>query len=1106
MNELFGLPMNTIMYVLVGLFVLSLLGTALLFLRRGKAMLRLGLRNAARRRAQSVLVTAGLTLGTVVVTAAFTTGDTLDYSITRVAYDFLQRTDISLHHIQSPEQQAGDGDQFYANQALAARLQAAFANDPDIEGFMPFLFEFLPVRNGRTNLVEPTVIVAGLDAASLDRFGGLRTPSGSHVDLAALGEDEVFANERAVKEMGVKTGDTLTIYAGGQEFTLRVAGIVQEERASGGLEFGGGEQPGLAAKLSTVQRITGREGLINSISVVLRGGVRGTLDRSVPAAERLKSFVATPEGKAQLGLGTAGFQVEEVKRDAIESAELNGSIFTTIFLVLGLFAIAAGILLIFMIFVMLAAERRQEMGIARAIGAERIHLVQAFLAEGMLYGLLAGLIGVALGVAFGLLVIVTGARLAFGDSGSFIAGHVTARTLVVSFCLGTVITFLTVVASSLYVSRLNIVAAVRGQSEPARRSKNGQFSLKWLLISLLLLLPVPPLGVYWLLHRGFGIPRDRALTWLGLVGGAAAVAIGRLIGNAFLFYAGISALLAAGAVLLGAFGIPGRVRWSVFAVLLGLFWLLPFGLTDVIFGEFEGSTGMEMFVLSGIMIVTAFTVLIVHNARLMTLVYRSSGRGLQRWAAPLILGAATLALALIGVLVGTGGGGAGNVAYLMAMVTGVLGAFALLARVAPSLAPALKMGVAYPLASPFRTGLTIAMIALILFSITVMSVINASFLDLFSGEEADGGWDLLVATNRNNAIDDLPGSLTSAGEAGTASQITAVGRTSGFDDDRSSVRTPPAADAPAADGWSKYIVGMGDSAFWSQSQIKLGGRARGYPSDADVFEAIRTEPGLAVIDSSAVVAQTFGGGVFRAEGVTIDDEQFDAFPIEIRNEATGKVVTVTVIGVVSARIPAGLLPALLVSERSHDELFGSGYLPMVWARLQDPGESAEAARVIRSSLVTSGVDALSIREELDNALGTSRAFMRVIQAFMGLGLLVGIAAIGVIAMRSVVERRQQIGMLRAIGYERSTVALSFLFETAFIALMGIGSGLIGAIILSRNLITSEDFSGARGVAMFVPWPELIGFTVIALVFSLLMTWWPSRNASRVPIAEALRYE
>ena len=48
---------------------------------------------------------------------------------------------------------------------------------------------------------------------------------------------------------------------------------------------------------------------------------------------------------------------------------------------------------------MLAAERRPEMGMARAVGAQRRQLIQQFVAEGSGYALLAGLVGAALGVA-----------------------------------------------------------------------------------------------------------------------------------------------------------------------------------------------------------------------------------------------------------------------------------------------------------------------------------------------------------------------------------------------------------------------------------------------------------------------------------------------------------------------------------------------------------------------------------------------------------------------------------------------------------------------------------------------------------------------------------
>jgi putative ABC transport system permease protein len=127
------------------------------------------------------------------------------------------------------------------------------------------------------------------------------------------------------------------------------------------------------------------------------------------------------------------------------------------------------------------------------------------------------------------------------------------------------------------------------------------------------------------------------------------------------------------------------------------------------------------------------------------------------------------------------------------------------------------------------------------------------------------------------------------------------------------------------------------------------------------------------------------------------------------------------------------------------------------------------------------------------------------QGFMALGLIVGIVALGVIAFRSVVERRQQIGMLRAIGYQSSTVALTFMLESGFIALMGILSGMVGGVIISRNLFITGQFAG-EGVDFMMPWTEVLIFTAAALVVSLAMTWWPSRAAANVPVADALRYE
>jgi putative ABC transport system permease protein len=97
--------------------------------------------------------------------------------------------------------------------------------------------------------------------------------------------------------------------------------------------------------------------------------------------------------------------------------------------------------------------------------------------------------------------------------------------------------------------------------------------------------------------------------------------------------------------------------------------------------------------------------------------------------------------------------------------------------------------------------------------------------------------------------------------------------------------------------------------------------------------------------------------------------------------------------------------------------------------------------------------------------------------YMSLGLLVGIAALGVISIRSVVERRQQIGVLRAIGFKRRMVHLGFMIESSFVAMMGIAIGVGLGIILSY-LMRQDPALGASTAELKLPWLRL-GLIVVA---------------------------
>ena len=135
------------------------------------------------------------------------------------------------------------------------------------------------------------------------------------------------------------------------------------------------------------------------------------------------------------------------------------------------------------------------------------------------------------------------------------------------------------------------------------------------------------------------------------------------------------------------------------------------------------------------------------------------------------------------------------------------------------------------------------------------------------------------------------------------------------------------------------------------------------------------------------------------------------------------------------------------------------------------------------------------------------SMLRLFQGFMGLGLVVGSASIGIVSTRAVVERRQQIGVLRAIGYKPWMIQWSFLLEASFVALLGILLGIGLGVILAYNFYEGElKAAEMAGLSFGVPWATLGIIVAIAYAMSMLTTYLPSWQAARIYPAEALRYE
>jgi hypothetical protein len=223
------------------------------------------------------------------------------------------------------------------------------------------------------------------------------------------------------------------------------------------------EEAGGVMSLTLLRALIGDDGALTGIAVSMDGDVRNDLDVAQDVADALEPTLTDQ------GIGLLLF-----KKVNVDISVLVANVFTSLFLVLGLFSIGVGILLIVLIFTMLAAERRPEMGMARAVGQRRRQLIQQFVSEGTSYALLAGGLGVALGIVATFIIAAIVNNL-FGEFFP-IRAEVSARSLVAAFSLGVVITFLSVVASSIKISRMNVVAAIRDipdVSNPKRRIRDA---------------------------------------------------------------------------------------------------------------------------------------------------------------------------------------------------------------------------------------------------------------------------------------------------------------------------------------------------------------------------------------------------------------------------------------------------------------------------------------------------------------------------------------------------------------------------------------------------------------------------------------------------------
>ena len=794
-------------------------------------------------------------------------------------------------------------------------------------------------------------------------------------------------------------------------------------------------------------------------------------------------------------------------------AEQVGNLFFTFFTFFGSFSVIVGLLLIFLIFVLLASERQQEMGIARAVGTKRGHLVQMFTFEGLAYAIGAAAVGTGVGIAVSRVLVVVMAN-AFGtaDDETFSIGfNVTAYSIVTAFSIGLILTFATVIFSAYRVSKLNIVVAIRNLPEEFVASTTRPILRR--ILEFVFWLFGPIYVIFSLVqairrHEDVGVAILKLVLTLLVVGwvvgllaaffrifapyfkqgwpyaiiGAILTTLGFVNESAWQAYIGAS-LAVYGVAMLALTvmvktgvreSIASRIAYTSAGVLILVMWAMPQRYTEFITENLEAN--IEMFIFAGFFMVASAVWIVMYNSDILV-------RGLQA----------------------------------------TVGRFTVVR-------PIMKPAVAYAVANRFRTGLTVSMFALVIFVLMSFSILNQSFSGLLqTPENVTGGFDVRAEISDDLPIENIEADIDASTDLNLndfdlivgQSDIELAGRQVGGEEAR----------------FLELRVRGTETDYFRTTKLKITAADPSYLAagtdlgDEDararaVWNALAVDPNLVVISSEhAIDFEVIGPdpteGLMKLEDIDFGENgyEFQAKEIEIVSgtdadaSTTVKRTVIAVIDDIAESIegqsdggPAPGFQGIYTDHQIFSELSDEP-VPFTIYRinLAQGVDPSRVASTLQTAFLDNSMLAVGTEEELGTVVAQNEQFSLLFQGFMGLGLVVGVAALGVLSLRAVNERRMQIAIMRCIGYRARMIRIQFIMESIFITVIGTGLGMALGALISWSFL--DDISGSnQGLTFDIPWASILVVVGITVIAALITTYVPARQASQVYPAEALRYE
>ncbi|MBN1374485.1 ABC transporter permease [Candidatus Dojkabacteria bacterium] len=1018
-------------------------GLILVFSLFNPLIVKLGIRNVFRRFGNTILIIIGSMVGTALITGSLVLSFSLDKTLSGVVINQVGENDVvlSVKNLGLSEELI-DG----INQEKYDQLAAQFNTD-EYDGFVGAIeLDVSPAKleNGEPAIKAYNSTLIGIELPELSDWGS----EFDFPDIVLTGST-IAVSESFAKNTDAKVGDQLLLSFFGNETTFDIGSIIPENGILKHNSFW--------VSREYVQDLLGYENdIYNRIYLSVAGGFEPKDYDGAKVKTDVESKID------ELSWDTVKVIVGERKSDALDG--YGAGVFADMFLILSMFGVLAGIILLVNIFAMLADERKTELGILRAIALTRSKLTLIFGYESIIYSFFSAIVGMCFGIGVGYVIIAFLNRLISGIGGmGRMAGSFTLafgfdhNTILTGFLVGFLITVVTSFILSAGISRLNIVEAIR-KIKPREKFKFNA----WVILKLT--------GYFLLTGSGIGL--------IGISQKAQAI-FDRLISGEIPNFPELSETMFTKMVRLTE---GMGLYFGIMMALIGFTLIVD----NVLKYIFKKDFGKHVFIVAAIASILFNTFIDKFHA---------IGEILDYTEGVVIFFSNGLALVVSATIVI-----AFNFDLIAKLASFIVSKFSRLRAL-------VNISFRYPGIHIKRTALTMIMFGIIIYLVVFIGLVRATVAEELdkATREILGEYSLSINTQpfiTEADLTEIESTVISNEGIERADWVRGLSvRMIGYSGKGMSVSTSGMSMAPTDAKYREDFISAFPYQYLSSFEADFEQILDGYSED-QIWQLIDSDPSKIVLgmDYSENFAYPSPEKINVGDKFTITDS-FGEFPWEVE-----------VVGILkdNNRISGSSNFGIIVGSSFYNEVFSKdiwlkyGYNQLL-VKISDDAEFDKVANGVNRTLIKLPVSSITnIADVLVSIQSVYNSIMYLFQGFLAFNLLVGSSGLAIMTVRSVQERKQQIGMLRALGFGRSDILFIFFIEISFVAISSIAVGLSMGVIGALNAFKAA-YANQPDISPVFPRLEIALVVIGVYLISILLSLRPAINASKLEPVEATNY-